>query len=64
MNTCSIEGCNKPAVSRTWCKTHWNTWRKHDDPEYPDQRRSKKKDVVCTAKGCDKAVAARTPWCQ
>lgn len=31
---CSIVGCNKPIVARTWCGTHYQRWAKHGDPEF------------------------------
>lgn len=31
-STCSVEGCDKDAVARGWCPTHWARWRKHGDP--------------------------------
>lgn len=24
--TCSVEGCERPAVTRGWCKSHYNSW--------------------------------------
>lgn len=32
MNTCSIEGCGKPALAMGWCSKHWCRWRRHGDP--------------------------------
>jgi hypothetical protein len=32
MKACSIDGCDKPARARGWCKNHWRQWRKHGDP--------------------------------
>ena len=29
---CSIEGCEAPAMSRTWCSTHYWRWWRHGDP--------------------------------
>ena len=28
-NTCSVEGCEKPAVARGWCPKHWWRWRNY-----------------------------------
>ena len=28
MRTCSREGCEKPAVARGLCSTHWMAWRR------------------------------------
>lgn len=34
MNTCVIEGCEKPARSSSaeWCKMHYHRWYRHGDP--------------------------------
>lgn len=29
---CSIEGCEKPAKSRGWCRMHCARWERHGDP--------------------------------
>jgi hypothetical protein len=30
---CSVEGCAKRAVARTWCMHHYNVWRHHGQVE-------------------------------
>jgi hypothetical protein len=32
MTACSVESCDRPAVARSWCATHWKRWKKHGDP--------------------------------
>lgn len=32
MDTCSIEGCDKPIRARGWCIKHWKRWYRHGDP--------------------------------
>lgn len=32
MNTCSVEGCEKPVRARGWCGRHYVRWLKHGDP--------------------------------
>lgn len=29
--TCTVEGCDQPAVTHTWCGTHLSRWRKTGD---------------------------------
>ncbi len=29
---CTIEGCDAAAISRNWCKHHYDLWRAHGDP--------------------------------
>lgn len=29
---CSIEGCGKRHLARTWCKKHYSRWKSHGDP--------------------------------
>lgn len=41
---CSIEGCDREQHGRTWCKYHWQTWRRTgkpvlDRPVYPEPYR-------------------------
>lgn len=33
MDTCSIETCDSPVRSRGWCRSHYEKWRRHGDPE-------------------------------
>lgn len=32
MATCSVSGCDKPALARGWCSKHWTRWQRHGDP--------------------------------
>lgn len=32
MQTCAIEGCEKPISRRSWCSTHYSRWKEHGDP--------------------------------
>lgn len=29
---CSVDGCFRPAVARSWCSAHWERWRKYGSP--------------------------------
>lgn len=31
---CSVDGCEKPKVARTWCWMHYNRWRRYGDLNY------------------------------
>lgn len=31
--TCAIDGCERRAQARGWCKMHWKRWRRHGDPQ-------------------------------
>ena len=39
MKECSIEECEKPARSRSWCVMHYERWRAHGDPEVVLQKK-------------------------
>jgi hypothetical protein len=28
---CSVEGCDRPAVGRGWCRSHYSRWQRHGD---------------------------------
>lgn len=30
--SCSISGCNNPAIKRGWCNAHYKRWHQHGDP--------------------------------
>ena len=32
MKQCSIDGCEKPSRTRSWCAMHYWRWREHGDP--------------------------------
>ena len=34
IKTCSVEECNGKSRSRGWCKSHYEKWRRHGDPEW------------------------------
>lgn len=60
--TCSISGCEKPAVGRGWCNLHWKRWKNHGDPmpDIPPLRT--RQGESCIIDGCDKPPRARG-WC-
>lgn len=32
MKSCSMDGCDKPAFARTWCRNHYARWFRNGDP--------------------------------
>ncbi len=30
---CSITDCDRNAITRTWCKMHYQRWQRHGNPE-------------------------------
>jgi hypothetical protein len=57
MQQCSIDGCTKPAKTRTWCALHYRRWRVHGDPLtvtriWNDDRRRILSKVTVTETGC------------
>jgi len=54
--TCSIEGCDKPAQARTWCKTHLKRWRTHGSPLVTAFNQPK---PTCSVEGCEAEVEAK-----
>lgn len=53
MDTCSIDGCDKPVLARTWCKTHYNRWYKTGNPLGKGRKRN-----ICKVEGCNEYVYA------
>ena len=39
--TCTVEGCNRPAMSRGYCSMHHQRWRKYGDPTVVRVHRSR-----------------------
>lgn len=66
MENCSIEGCEKPAKTRSWCHGHYHRWRKHGDvaPGVPLRpRRVYTDDQACEINECTGPVFKKG-WCQ
>lgn len=34
--TCSVNGCDRDASVKSWCRMHYMRWYRHGDPEHPD----------------------------
>lgn len=51
MEKCSIDGCSKPVLARTWCKTHYNRWYKTGSPLGKGRKRN-----LCAVDNCQEFV--------
>lgn len=64
--TCSVETCERLAVARTWCSTHWRRWRTHGDVRADQPIRQQTppapRGMPCSIDGCNKPRQGRT-WC-
>lgn len=54
--TCSVDGCDRAAVCRGWCKMHYGRWRVHGDPTTYLLGQPKK---LCSAVECDRFAISR-----
>jgi HNH endonuclease len=61
--TCSIEECDRAAVARTWCSTHYQRWHVHGDPMYvmPMALRHawKRQHLICIVTDCGRLHEAK-----
>lgn len=55
---CSVEDCDRGAKIRGWCNRHYRIWRRHGDPEAPDQRVVKSGPKATNWKGDDASTSA------
>ena len=62
--TCAFAGCNKPAHSRGFCRTHYERLRVHGDV-YADYRSgARTTKPPCSVEGCTKlAMSSRSKYC-
>lgn len=58
MDTCKIEGCDKPKEARGWCRMHYGRWYRWGDPLEPDHRGLREKPT-CSIGGCDNEHSAK-----
>lgn len=55
MPSCAVEDCERGAVTRGWCSTHYKRWRRHGDPNVGARPQIK----PCTVPNCPKPAEAR-----
>ena len=51
--TCSVDGCDREAIAKTFCQQHWRRWRKTGDPGSAEIR-SWGRGRTCSIEGCDR----------
>lgn len=58
---CSVEGCDRPNVARTWCDAHYKRFRATGDP-LGSLRSAPQGDSECSVDGCSTPAKSRG-WC-
>lgn len=59
MKVCSVDGCDRTAWSRGWCKSHYQRWQRNGEPGPADFRPIR---AVCQVQGCGEPHEGRG-WC-
>lgn len=60
--TCTIDGCEKAAHARGWCRTHYARWQRNGSTDVT-VRPFRLEPTECAVEGCVKLVVARQ-WCR
>jgi hypothetical protein len=55
MPLCAIDDCDRDAISREWCSTHYKRWLRHGDPNLGAKPRKRK----CTVADCPNFAEAK-----
>lgn len=55
---CSIDGCERQAVSRGWCHGHYQRWVRLGDVQ-PDRPLRRRVNFTCCVDGCDRDAVAK-----
>lgn len=53
---CSIQGCEKKAITKGLCSGHYHRLQRYGDPLFKPPHPSKWKGVICKIDGCDNPV--------
>lgn len=57
---CSIDGCDKDHLARTWCSNHYRAWRLYGDPlSLKYAARGSRFGAECSVAGCTRSVSSR-----
>lgn len=56
---CSISGCDRPVLARSWCSSHYSRWRTSGDPGTAAVRELQTRDGPCLVDGCDRPRKSR-----
>lgn len=52
---CIVEGCGKKSYARSWCLSHYNSWRRNGSTEY----KRKLQPPICIVKDCRRKTRAK-----
>ena len=63
MKVCSIEGCEKKMLARTWCSAHWTRWQRHGDPLKGNPTPAAPNKGPCSVGGCENGGQLVRGWC-
>lgn len=59
---CSVNGCEKPIHTRSYCTVHYHRWQNYGDPGEATLRRNPTRP--CKVEGCDLTAASRHHLCR
>lgn len=54
--TCSIDGCDRPHMARSWCNAHYQRWKSKGDPGDTPIAAGSRKRAFCSVHGCEGEV--------
>jgi len=52
---CSVDGCDIRPLARGWCKSHYERWQRHGDPQWSPPQSGPR---VCSVEDCDRLHTA------